>query len=206
MSKTFISLNDFISKVDKKPAEVTSQVVAEVVPVPVKQTAQERQDNYGAPAVDTYGAPSAQQDYSAPAQDSYGSPQAPSQDTYGSPKAPAQDTYGSPQAPAYTPQAQPSEGGTQGYYYYYYPVSTSPVQSALPQYAPPRQGSVGGSNPLSNIGIPIIVAIVVGIGIIIGIGILVASTTTTTTTTGRQDDTKYNHIKYYLSLGLPWYN
>lgn len=186
----------------KKVKEVKKEAKVDVAPLPAaKQTAQDRQDTYGAPAVDNYGAPA--QDYSAPvAPAAYVAPEAPAAyvapaapvayaapaaDTYGSPQAPAADTYGSPQAPAYTPPAQPSEGGTQGYYYYYYPVSTSPVQ-AQPQYAPPRQGFAGGNNPLASYGLPIGVAIVVGIAIVIGIGILVAAaygSTTTTTTTGR---------------------
>jgi len=169
-----------VKKVKEAKVEVTPATVE-------KQKAQERQDNYGAPAVDNYGAPGAPEAPSA-----YVAPTAyaaPAVDTYGSPQSPAADTYGSPQAPAYNPPAQPSEGGTQGYYYYYYPVSTSPVQQAQPQYAPPRQGFAGGNNPLATYGLPIGVAIVVGIAIVIGIGILIAaaygSGTTTTTTTGR---------------------
>jgi hypothetical protein len=166
--------------------------------------AEERQDQYGAPAIEQYG---------APAIETYG---APAQDSYGSPSAPVQEAYGAPKAPAYSaPAAAPSEVGTQGYYYYYYPVSTSPVQApAKPSYAPPRQGFAGGNNALANIGIPIGVIIIVGIGIAIGIGILiaVASSTTTTTTTGRSlvnyltdnmDDVTqivYNGIKLYSQL------
>jgi hypothetical protein len=188
--------------------------------------AEERQDQYGAPAIEQYGAPAietygapAQEQYgapAAPAQESYGAPKAPAQDSYGSPSAPVQEAYGAPKAPAYSaPAAAPSEVGTQGYYYYYYPVSTSPVQApAKPSYAPPRQGFAGGNNALANIGIPIGVIIIVGIGIAIGIGILiaVASSTTTTTTTGRSlvnyltdnmDDVTqivYNGIKLYSQL------
>ena len=148
--------------------------------------AEERQDQYGAPAIEQYGAPAIEQ-YgapAAPAAETYGAPAAPAQDTYGSPSAPVAETYGAPAAPAYSAPAAPSEVGTQGYYYYY-PVSTSPVQ-AKPSYAPPRQGFAGGNNALANIGLPIGVIIIVGIGIAIGIAILIAvASTTTTTTTGR---------------------
>ena len=115
--------------------------------------AEERQDQYGAPAIEQYGAPA------APAAETYGAPAAPAQDTYGSPSAPVAETYGAPAAPAYSAPAAPSEVGTQGYYYYYYPVSTSPVQ-AKPSYAPPRQGFAGGNNALANIGLPIGVIII----------------------------------------------
>ena len=199
----------------KDAAPTNSKEVAEktIVNVNAKVKAQpkaeERQDQYGAPAIEQYGAPA------APAVETYGAPAAPTQDTYGSPSAPVAEAYGAPQAPAYSaPAAAPSEVGTQGYYYYYYPVSTSPVAApAKPSYAPPRQGFAGGNNALANLGIPIGVIIIVGIGIVIGIGILIAvASTTTTTTTGRSfaayltdnmediTQTVYNGIKLYSQL------
>lgn len=190
--------------VEKKTVDlVEKEVTAEVLPVPVIDVIQERQDSYVAPsiAIDTYGSPAP--DYSGPVEYvspvAYAAPvapvayAAPVEDSYVSAQTP--EAYVAPQvvAPAYTSQSQPGDAGTRGYYYYYYPVSTSPVQAqSQPQYAPPRQGFVGANNPLSNIGAPVIVAVIVGIGIIIGIGILVASTfsststsTTSTSTSGR---------------------
>jgi len=120
------------------------------------QVAQERQDTYGAPAADTYGAPK------APAADTYGSPAAPVQDSYGPPKAPPQ-TYNAP-----APAPVQGEVGTQGYYYYYYPVASG---SGSPSYEPTKTtysapASSGGGG-LGSTGL--LIALVVGVLIMAGI-------------------------------------
>jgi len=185
---------------DKKPLEVVEkvkEVTAEVLPVPLSDVIEDRQDTYGAPALDNV-------QYVAP--------------VYASPVASVvvpEDSYVSAQTPEASyvaPPAVSSQAGTQGYYYYYYPVSTSPVQSpTLPQYAPPRQGFVGANSPLANVGTPVIIAIIVGVGIIIGIGILIAATfsstsTTTTSTSGRSlldyANASLNEAAHYVYEGL----
>jgi len=119
------------------------------------QVAQERQDTYGAPAADTYGAPK------APPADTYGSPAAPVQDSYGPPKAPPQ-TYNAP-----APAPVQGEVGTQGYYYYYYPVASG---SGSPSYEPTKTtysapASSGGG--LGSAGL--LIALVVGVLVLAGI-------------------------------------
>jgi hypothetical protein len=126
---------------------------------------QSRQDQYGAPAADTYGSPA------APAQDNYGSPAAPVVDTYGSPAAEPvkQDSYGAPKGePVAAPQAQGSVG-TQGYYYYYYPVASSSntggsYGSGGQQHAT-KAGSGGSSGGLLSGGL--LIPLVLGLGLLL---------------------------------------
>ena len=122
------------------------------------QVAQKRQDTYGAPAADTYGAPAA-----------------PAVDTYGPPKAPPVDTYGSPQAEptSYEPAPAPVQGevGTQGYYYYYYPVASGATDTKTTYSAPAESsGGLGGGST------GLLIALVVGVLIIGGIAALATVT------------------------------
>ena len=83
--------------------------------------AEDRQDQYGAPADDGYGSPQ------APVEDGYGSPQAPpvSDDGYGAPQAPPLGGYEGPQGPVPVPLPLPVKPG-------------SIVIPEGPQYGPPN--------------------------------------------------------------------
>jgi len=158
------------------------------------QVAQDRQDTYGAPAADTYGAP-----------------KTPPVDTYGTPAAPVQDSYGPPKAPVYdAPAPAPVQGevGTQGYYYYYYPVAsgsggsygsdTKTTYSApTSSYSSSSGGGLGASTGL-------LIALVVGV-LIIG-AIAVAATFANNNNNGRlfgyELDTEELAVKVHQAIEL----
>ena len=83
-------------------------------------------------------------------QDQYGAPAAPAVDTYGSPAAPAVDTYGPPAADPVAKYDQPGEVGTQGSYYYYYPVANS-YPSSTSHNSKVSSSSSGGGLGLTTI-------------------------------------------------------
>jgi len=152
------------------------------------QVAQKRQDTYGAPAADTYGAPAA-----------------PAVDTYGPPKAPPVDTYGSPQAEptSYEPAPAPVQGevGTQGYYYYYYPVASGATDTKTTYSAPAESsGGLGGGST------GLLIALVVGVLIIGGIAALATVTGRSMPWDGYSLDTDvlahqvHNAIELYQTL------
>jgi len=156
-----LALADKPDPIYKSPSQQTKSVQ----PKEKVDKIQARQDQYGAPAADTYGSPA------APAQDSYGSPSAPVQDSYGSPQAaPVGDSYGSPKGEPVAPAPAQAQGsvGTQGYYYYYYPVASSQTSGSYGAAGHKNGASASSSSGgLLSGGGGLLIPLVLGLGLLL---------------------------------------